>query len=114
MSGYYEIEVSEYGNISIHRYDKTGIEADDKDLHFLDMFDFIDINIKPRVEVFQNKEYYQIYFECKDSENCISENLLHNGKKRRANKTYIGITNKKDYLALVEKFNYLKKISSKI
>ena len=113
MSGYYEIEVSEYGNISIHRYDKISTE-DSKDLHFIEMFDFLDINIKPRVQIYGKKELYDISFECKESDNCISESLVHNGKKRRANWTSIGITNKKVYLALVEKFNYLKKISSKI
>ncbi len=113
MSGYYEIEVSEYGNISIHRYDKISVE-DAKDLHFIETFDFIDINIKPHVEIFEKKEHYEINFECKESDNCMSETLVHNGKKRRANKTSIEITNKKVYLALVEKFNYLKKISSKI
>jgi hypothetical protein len=114
MSGYYEIEVSEYGNISIHRYDRTGTGKDDKDLHFIETFDFIDISIKPKIGNFNNKEYYEINFECNDSDNCISENLIHNGIKRRGNISIIGITNKKIYLALIEKFNYLKKISSKI
>ena len=113
MNGYYEIEVSEYGNISIHRYDKTS-GNNPEDLHFIDMFDFIDIEIKPRIGVFQNKEHYSINFICKDSENCISENLLHKGIKRRSNRSNIGITNKKIYEALIEKFNYLKKISEKI
>ena len=114
FSGYYEIEVSEYGNMTIHRYDKNEFSDQNDDLHFIDMFDFIDINIKPSIVKSNKKEYYNITFECKDSDNCISESLLHNSKKRRANKIEIGITNKKIYQSLLDKFIYLKKISSKI
>ena len=76
----------------------------------------VEENEKKYYQMFRNlyKEYYEINFECNDSDNCISENLIHNGIKRRGNISNIGITNKKIYLALIEKFNYLKKISSKI
>lgn len=114
MSGYYEIEVSEFGNLSIHRYDKTSFGSNPENLHFIDTFDFIDIKINPKVSFYNDKEYYSINFECNDSENCISENLIHNGIKRRSKISRIGITNKKIYLSLIEKFKYLQKISSKI
>ena len=114
FSGYYEIEVSEYGNLTIHRYDKNEFSDQNDDLHFVDLFDFVDVNIKPKVTTSNQKKYYSIIFECKDSDNCISESLIHNSKKRRANEIYIGITNEKVFQSLLDKFIYLKKISSKI
>lgn len=114
MSGNYEIEVSKYGNMTLHRYDKTGFGETRDDLHFIDIFDFIDINIKSKVGTYDGKEYYDIIFECKNSNNCISEHFVHNGKKRRSSKTIIGIVNKKIFLSLVDKLNYLKKISEKL
>lgn len=112
MSGHYEIEVSKYGNLKIHRYDKN--EANNDDLHFIDVFDFIDINIKPKINSSNGKESYFIVFECKDSSNCISLHFVHNDKRLRTNESFIGIVNKNVYLSLIQKFNYLKKISSKL
>jgi len=113
-NGHYEIEVSKYGNMSLHSYDKSSFSQTNDDLHFIEIFDFIDINIKSKVGIINDEEYYEILFECKDSNDCVSLKAVHNNYSRSAKWTYIGINNKKVFLSLLEKFKYLKKISSKI
>lgn len=113
-NGHYEIEVSKYGNMSLHSYSKSSFSQSNDDLHFIEVCDFIDINIKPKVGTIDGEEYYEIIFECKDSNNCVSLKAVHNNYSRGAKWTSIGINNKKVYLSLLEKFNYLKKISSKL
>lgn len=114
-AGHYEIEISNLGNLKVHRYDISQFEKDlsKNKLHFISMFDLKSINIKVTELDPNDKETFTIWFKCPDKRNCVQKTFVNNDEndeKSRYHNFFITITDKINLYKLEKAFRHLQKI----
>lgn len=111
-AGHYEIEISNLGNLKVHRYDINQFEKDlsKNKQHFISMFDLKSVNIEVKESDSKGKELFTIWFKCPDKRNCVQETFVHNNKKSRHHNLFLVITDKVNLYKLEKAFRHLQKI----
>lgn len=111
-SGHYEIELSQFGNIQIHKFVINSFDDDPStnQLHFIELFNLKKISIKESIVNTGNREHYSIRFECPEKNNCIQLELKHLSKQRTEKELDIHIINKETLKKLMSAFKHLQKL----